>query len=112
MGHLATLLARTKRDAPRSARMIAIAGAILVVTVGAPPAGAASAGAFVRVNQVGYETSSHAKRAYLMASAPEIGATFSVIDGTGATIYSAPIGDNLGSGAPPTLTCTPSTSTR
>ena len=52
--------------------------------------------AFVRVNQVGYPATA-SKRAYLMASAKETGATFAVTDGSGATVYSAPIGPNLGS---------------
>jgi endoglucanase len=52
--------------------------------------------AFVRVNQVGY-VSSASKRAYLMASAAETGATFSVKNSSAATVYSAAIGANLGS---------------
>src|SRR6266403_5578654 len=52
--------------------------------------------AFVRVNQVGY-VSGASKRAYLMASAVETGATFSVKNSSGATVYSAAIGANLGS---------------
>jgi endoglucanase len=50
----------------------------------------------VRVNQLGYATGSQAKRAYLMASGTENGATFSVKNSSGATVYSAPIGANLG----------------
>lgn len=57
---------------------------------------AASGSAFVRVNQVGYATTA-SKTAYLMASGAETGATFSVINSSGATIYSAAIGANLGS---------------
>jgi endoglucanase len=51
--------------------------------------------AFVRVNQVGYP-SAGSKRAYLMASADETGATFSVKDSTGATVFSAPVGTSVG----------------
>jgi endoglucanase len=51
--------------------------------------------AFVRVNQVGYPGGA-SKRAYLMASAKETGATFSVQDVSGATVYEAPIGSELG----------------
>ncbi|HVI19558.1 MAG TPA: cellulase N-terminal Ig-like domain-containing protein, partial [Gaiellales bacterium] len=40
----------------------------------------AAGSAYVRVNQVGYSTSA-AKRAYLMSSTSESGATFSVMDG-------------------------------
>ncbi|HZI35827.1 MAG TPA: glycoside hydrolase family 9 protein, partial [Gaiellales bacterium] len=51
--------------------------------------------AYVRVNQVGYSTSA-AKRAYLMSSVSEAGASFSVLDGSTA-VFSAPIGPQLGS---------------
>jgi endoglucanase len=60
------------------------------------PAAPTPPSAHVRVNQVGY-VSSVAKRAYLMASAAESGATFSVVNSSGTTVYSAPIGANLGS---------------
>ena len=53
--------------------------------------------AFVRVNQVGY-TSGGSKRAYLMASAAETGATFSVKNSSGSTVFGpAAIGSSLGS---------------
>ena len=53
-----------------------------------------SAGAFVRVNQVGYPTTA-VKRAYLLSSVDEAGATFTVTNGT--TSVTAPIGARLGS---------------
>jgi endoglucanase len=53
--------------------------------------------AFVRVNQVGYVAGS-SKRAYLMASGSESGATFSVKNSSGATVFGpAAIGVSLGS---------------
>ena len=52
-----------------------------------PPSGGASA--FVRVNQVGYPTGA-SKRAYLMASAAETGATFAVKNSSGATVALRP----------------------
>lgn len=53
--------------------------------------------AFVRVNQVGY-TSGGSKRAYLMASGTESGATFSVKNSSGSTVFGpAAIGSSLGS---------------
>ncbi|HEV2696939.1 MAG TPA: glycoside hydrolase family 9 protein, partial [Terriglobales bacterium] len=53
--------------------------------------------AFVRVNQVGY-ASGGSKRAYLMASAAETGATFVVKNTSGATVFGpAAIGGALGS---------------
>ncbi|HEV2581108.1 MAG TPA: glycoside hydrolase family 9 protein [Ktedonobacteraceae bacterium] len=56
----------------------------------------AAGSAFVRVNQVGYATTA-TKRAYLMASGVETGATFSVKNDDGTIVYSAAIGANLGS---------------
>src|SRR2546425_1508323 len=58
---------------------------------------ASAQSAFVRVNQIGY-VSGGAKRAYLMSSAAETGATFSVKNSSGATVFGpAAIGANLGS---------------
>ncbi len=77
------------------ATMIVIAGA-LALTFAPMLVKAQSGSAFVRVNQVGYAATA-SKRAYLMASGAEAGATFSVKNASGATVYSAPIGANLGS---------------
>ena len=53
--------------------------------------------AFVRVNQVGYVSSS-AKRAYLMSSAAEAGATFVLKNSSGSTVFGpTAIGASLGS---------------
>src|SRR5215472_15686345 len=70
--------------------------AATAATVPTVSARAAAGTAFVRVNQLGYAGGSQAKRAYLMASAAEAGATFSVTNPSGTTVYSAPIGVNLG----------------
>jgi endoglucanase len=68
---------------------------VLSVFATAGVSGAASA--YVRVNQVGY-TSSGSKRAYLMASAGETGATFVLKNSSGSTVFGpAAIGANLGS---------------
>ncbi len=83
----------------RNAGVIVAVGALLAATAATRPAVAArpAAGtAYVRVNQLGYAGGSQAKRAYLMASSTESGATFSVTNSSGATVYSAPIGANLG----------------
>jgi endoglucanase len=69
-------------------------------TVPMVPARAAAGTAFVRVNQLGYVVGSKAKRAYLMASSAEDGATFSVTNSSGITVYSAPISVNLGKWSP------------
>ena len=55
----------------------------------------ASAAAYVRVNQVGY-ASTTSKRAYLMSSGSEAGATFQVKNSSGVTVFSAAIGAKLG----------------
>ena len=55
------------------------------------------AAAFVRVNEVGYPANG-SKRAYLMASGSEAGATFVVKNSSGTTVFGpAAIGANLGS---------------
>jgi endoglucanase len=74
------------------AAIVLAAGGLHVATARAAPA---PNSAFVRVNQVGYP-SAGTKRAYLMASAAETDATFSVKDATGATVHSAPVGASLG----------------
>jgi len=67
---------------------------LMAVAIGTS-AQAATATAYVRVNQLGYPDA--AKRAYLMASTAETGATFAVKNSAGTTVYTAPIGANLGS---------------
>jgi endoglucanase len=54
-----------------------------------------AASAYIRVNQVGY-VSSGTKRAYLMATASESGATFALKNSSGTTVYSAGVGSSLG----------------
>jgi len=80
----------------KSTGAIVVIGAVVAVSVAAAPVRAAAATAFVRVNQVGYAADSQAKRAYLMASAAETGATFSVTNASGVTVFSAPVGASLG----------------
>ena len=69
---------------------------VLTVVLIPEPAAAQAQSVFVRVNQVGYALSA-AKRAYLMASASEAGAAFTVKRVDGTTAYSAPVGSSLGS---------------
>jgi endoglucanase len=69
---------------------------VVAAFVGTRGVSRAAGNAFVRVNQVGYATTA-TKRAYLMASGAEAGATFSVTNIGGTTVYSAAIGANLGS---------------
>jgi endoglucanase len=56
----------------------------------------ASASAYVRVSQVGYEAANAPFQAYLMSTALETGATFTVINSEGATVYSSAIGAIIG----------------
>ena len=67
---------------------------LLSACAAASPARGGSS-AFIRVNQVGYIASS-TKRAYLMASGAETGATFAVKNSGGTTIYSASVGTSVG----------------
>ncbi|MGD0569623.1 MAG: glycoside hydrolase family 9 protein [Candidatus Sulfotelmatobacter sp.] len=57
---------------------------------------AASSSAYVRVNQIGYESNDTPFQAYLMSTASESGATFNVVNSEGQTVYSSPIGALLG----------------
>jgi hypothetical protein len=88
-------------DISRHARQrgsIILAAALAALSAGsaaARPAPAANGSAFVRVNQLGYPSSAP-KRAYLLASVDETGASFSVMNGATAG-YTAPIGARLGS---------------
>jgi endoglucanase len=79
-------------------RFAVITAALLVLgsATGTARSHAASASAAVRVNQVGYPTGA-TKRAYLMSSVAETGATFAVKTSAGTTVYTAPIGARLGS---------------
>ena len=68
--------------------------AAYLVCLGVLPAWGA---AYIRVNQIGY-ASGASKRAYLMASGVETGATFSILSSSGVTVYGpATIGANVGS---------------
>src|SRR5579863_1851446 len=53
------------------------------------------ASAYIRVNQVGYAGTA-TKRAYLMASAAETGATFAVKNSSGTTVFTGSVGTSLG----------------
>ena len=79
--------------------LLLIAGSQGLAAAGAQaaPGGGGGASAFVRVNQLGYATNAASKRAFLLASTAETGATFAVKNGSGTTVYSAAIGADLGS---------------
>ena len=65
---------------------------VLGVSYGPVMPAATTPVAYVRVSQVGYEAGSPPFRAYLMSTAAETGATFGVLNSSGQTVYSAPIG--------------------
>lgn len=76
-------------------------GAVVAATIVAPAAQGAprppsGGGSFVRVNQVGYPAAG-SKRAYLMTSAVASSATFAVRSSGGTTVFTAPVGADLGS---------------
>ena len=81
----------------RTVVALALTGAGLLVGAGSGPRAAPAAdSAFVRVNQVGYPETA-AKRAYLMSTIDETGATFSVKNSTGATVATGTVPNSLGS---------------
>jgi endoglucanase len=69
--------------------------AVLAAVQGGGRAHAAAGSAFVRVNQQGY-VAHDAKRAYLLSSAAESGATFTLRDRHGRAVRTARVGANLG----------------
>jgi endoglucanase len=78
-------------------RPSAIAAAfLLLASASALAASPAASSAYVRVNQAGYEAANPPFQAYLMSTASESGATFSVINSEGTTVYSGAIGALLG----------------
>jgi endoglucanase len=86
----------------RKGLMVAEAAAVLVAmalvlsSASTPAASSAPQSAHVRVNQVGYPSNA-SKRAYLMASTAETGATFTVTNASGQTVASGTVGASLGS---------------
>src|SRR6266511_4047559 len=85
------------RGTARRASLAILSTVALVVVLFQPAISRAVVGsAFVRVNQVGYPGATP-KRAYLMSNVVETGATFAVRNSSGATVFSGPIGANIGS---------------
>jgi hypothetical protein len=77
--------------------MLIVIGAVVSVGGGqSAAAGVPAPSAFVRVNQVGYGAQAP-KQAYLMASLPETGARFTVVDGRGHAVFSGLVSDRTGS---------------
>src|SRR5580698_5158348 len=65
---------------------------MLLACASAAAASSAASSAYVRVSQVGYEAANAPFQAYLMSTASESGATFSVINSKGQTVYSSAVG--------------------
>jgi len=85
-----TMSSVSRRNCSLAVAISLLAACVFTVT-------AVAQSAFVRVNQVGY-VSSASKRAYLMASGAETGATFILKNSSGGTVFGpAAIGANLGS---------------
>jgi endoglucanase len=88
------------RSIPPRARRATLAALVLAATVcttagtRSVAAPSRSSSAFVRVNQVGYEAAA-SKRAYLMATGSEAGASFTVKAGT-TTVFTGTVGADLG----------------
>jgi endoglucanase len=74
---------------------------LAVLTAFVPSSASASASAYVRVSQVGYEAANAPFQAYLMSTASESGATFSVVNSESTTVYSGSIGTKLGTWSNP-----------
>jgi endoglucanase len=85
-------------------RLAAAGCALAVMASVSVPATAIAANATtvvgqVRVNQLGYPSSAP-KRAYLLAPVAEVGAHFSVRNGAGTIVFSAPVGTDQGAWSP------------
>src|SRR6266852_4038859 len=75
----------------------ALAAALVLASLVSRNSSYATGSAYVRVNQVGY-ISGETKRAILMATGSESGATFNVLNtANGHSVYRAPIGASQGS---------------
>ena len=86
---------RRRRRLRRVTVLAMVSALACVVLPNVSPSGAAPAGsALIRVNQVGYPDSA-SKRAYLMSTDVETGATFTVRAG-GSTVFTGSVGSDLG----------------
>lgn len=79
-----------------SLRARIIFAALVFAAMPGSPVSAQTQSAYVRVNQIGYEAGNAPFRAYLMSTAPETGAKFSVIDSKGRVAYSHSVAALLG----------------
>src|SRR5919204_684905 len=75
--------------------MHAVAAVLAGLSCCTAPKAPPPASAFVRVNQVGYPAAV-TKRAYVMSTASEAGAAFSVANAAGTVVYTGTVGANLG----------------
>src|SRR5690349_12316782 len=90
------LMTRNHRNRLASFAACAAGALALATFTVTPPAGASPHSAYVRVNQVGFATLNPDKRALLMSSIGEDGATFTVTDtATSEVVASGPVGADL-----------------
>ena len=82
-----------------SCRRSIVVGVLLWFALSICAAAHADSAAYVRVNQAGYEAGSLPAYAYLMSTAAETGAVFSVINGDGIVAFKGKIGKLLGTWA-------------
>jgi len=83
----------SRYECAKTLGVLTVCAAITVIAGTGAVYAASSQSAYIRVNQVGYVTSA-TKRAYLMSTTAETGATFAVKNSGGSTVYSAAIGAN------------------
>jgi endoglucanase len=83
-------------SSPKISHRLRLSAVVITAFLLLASASAAASAAYVRVDQVGYEAGNSPFHAYLMSTASESGATFSVINSAGQTAYSSAIGTLLG----------------
>jgi endoglucanase len=83
-------------NSPESSHRLRLSAIALFAFLLLCASAAAASSAYVRVNQVGYETGNSPFHAYLMSTVPESGATFKVVNSEGHIVYEHAIGALLG----------------
>ena len=83
-------------NSPESSHRLRLSAIALFAFLLLCASAAAASSAYVRVNQVGYETGNSPFHAYLTSTVPESGATFKVVNSEGHIVYEHAIGALLG----------------
>jgi endoglucanase len=79
-----------------STRKPTVSALLFLLLLGLAGMSARGESAYIRVNQAGYEDTASSARAYLMSTAAETGASFSVVDTDGREAFHGKIGKQLG----------------